>query len=511
VKKPTKRAADRRQKNAEAKHVVDAQAFAADVDARLEAILEESRPAAELLAQHLPLLAGARSDAEILAVLGNRTRDLDVIFETTIEQLTGLLEMVARYGDQAGDATAPLPESLARQVEHIRVIAQEMARSLSVLRPSHGPAVPGVVQDGMLTIPTYQSVWGFVEAIHNAKIGKGWTDGNGATAPMYRLSLRHAGEMYVSYRGPDDDVRPRDEVRSALWAQVRQLDDLESDTLLVCLAHWATHSKGPDEAVWVNVNAILDARNVQPKRYAAEGKHWTHGHRQEDRVEVGRAFTRLDHLWLQMVDVEVVPAGKRRKPQRITVESKALAMTDRMNQYDLDGRPVPAAVRVMPGSWAREYWDRDLKWRGLLAQKALEYDPYRQQPEKRLAKYLAFHFRIDAHSARENLRRHVDELLDNVDELLDNAGMLTADGQLTDTANPQRARERFEKALDRLRDDDVVKAWQYDRESSLPSKQWVGEWRRWTVVLEPPVTLRARYLAGGLGQPAFGAGPDLSN
>ena len=52
MKKPTKRAADRRQKNVEAKDVVDAQAFAADVDARLEAILEESRPAAELLAQH---------------------------------------------------------------------------------------------------------------------------------------------------------------------------------------------------------------------------------------------------------------------------------------------------------------------------------------------------------------------------------------------------------------------------------------------------------------------------
>jgi hypothetical protein len=231
-------------------------------------------------------MLGLGREAEILAVLGSRARDLDVIFETTLEQLTGLLEMVARYGDQAGDATAPLPESLARQVEHIRVIAQEMARSLSVLRPSHGPAVPGVVQDGMLTIPTYQSVWGFVEAIHNATIGKGWTDGNGATAPMYRLSLRHAGEMYVSYRGPDDDVRPRDEVRSALWAQVRQLDDLESDTLLVCLAHWATHSKGPDEAVWVNVNAILDARNVQPKRYAAEGKRWTHGHRQEDRSKL---------------------------------------------------------------------------------------------------------------------------------------------------------------------------------------------------------------------------------
>src|SRR5713226_9398256 len=62
--------ADRRQKNAKAKHVVDAQAFADDVDARLETILEESRPAAELLTQHLPLLASARSDAEILAVLG---------------------------------------------------------------------------------------------------------------------------------------------------------------------------------------------------------------------------------------------------------------------------------------------------------------------------------------------------------------------------------------------------------------------------------------------------------
>ncbi|MBV9322882.1 MAG: hypothetical protein JO352_03720 [Chloroflexi bacterium] len=424
--------------------------------------------------------------------------------ETTLEQLAGLLQMVARHGELTGDPRAEMPEFLARRVKQVTEFAHGLERALATVRPRDGAAMPGVVQDGLVTIPTYQSVWGFVEAIHHAKVGKGWTDGNGATAPMYRFNLRHAGEMYVSYRGSDDDFRPRDEVRAALWAQVRELDDLESDTLLVCLAHWATHSRGPDEAVWVNVNAVLDARNIQRKRYATEGKRWTHGHRQDDRVDVGRAFTRLDHLWLQMVDVEVVPGSKRRKPQRITVESKALAMTDRMNQYDLDGRPVPAAVRVMPGSWAREYWERDLKWRGLLAQKALEYDPYRQQPEKRLAKYLAFHFRIDAHSAREVLRRRVEELLDN-------AGMLDAAGQLTDSANPQRARGRFEAALDRLREDDVISGWQYDREPLLPSKQWVNEWRRWTVILQPPSSLRARYLAGGLGNFAVGPPADPNN
>jgi hypothetical protein len=115
---------------------------------------------------------------------------------------------------------------------------------------------------------------------------------------------------------------------------------------------------------------------------------------------------------------------------------------------------------------------------------------------------LAFHFRIEADSARETFRRHVDELLDN-------AGMLTAAGDLADTTHPDRAKRRLEEAFERLRTDQVIDVWQYDREPPLPSKQWVGEWRRWTVVLEPPATLRARYVARGLGRLALPERADL--
>src|SRR5699024_10335951 len=94
-----------------------------------------------------------------------------------------------------------------------------------------------------------------------------------------------------------------------LWDRVRQLNDLTSDALFVCLAHWAAAADAHAgfAPVWITVDAILDARGVQRIRRAGEPGVWQHGHRREDRVAAGRALAQLDQLWLEVVDVEVVP------------------------------------------------------------------------------------------------------------------------------------------------------------------------------------------------------------
>ena len=141
----------------------------------------------------------------------------------------------------------------------------------------------------------------------------------------------------------------------------------------------------------ITADAILDARQIKRKKYSGEPDNWQHGHRQEERLDVARSLAHLESLWLEIRDVEIIPEGKpdksgrRRKAQRVTFSSRALAILDKAHAVDFEGEAIFLAASVMPGKWAEEYWQRGLKWTGHLAAKALRYDPYRQAPEKGLA------------------------------------------------------------------------------------------------------------------------------
>ena len=69
------------------------------------------------------------------------------------------------------------------------------------------------------------------------------------------------------------------------------------------------------------------------------------------------------------------------------MESKALAILDVSIEPDFDDHPAFLAARVMPGQWAQAYWDMGVRQTGLIAQRALQYDPYRERVEKRLRRY----------------------------------------------------------------------------------------------------------------------------
>jgi hypothetical protein len=158
----------------------------------------------------------------------------------------------------------------------------------------------------------------------------------------------------------------------SLWAKVRELDDLTSDVLLYCLCFWATRTSSPGEFVWISADRVLDERGVQRKRYHSEGLRWQHGHRRDDRLAVWQALVRLKDLWIEMLDVEVLPARRQRKAQFVRVESPLLLTDARMTQHDLENSEASLAAQVAPGRWARELWEVLGPQTGLLARKALD-------------------------------------------------------------------------------------------------------------------------------------------
>jgi len=432
----------------------------------------------ELLAKHDPGASVTLSGEEFKEGIAEHVGQLDLAEVAT--------RLMPAYGAQLAHGYLGAMQVSARPLADLEQILGLGPAAIDV------PTVPGIFRDGLASIAyANQATWAILDAIHDAPSGKEWSDYNGASVPTHiTRTNKGRGAVYVSMRDPSGAPQADTEVLPKLWQQVHAMSDLTSDAFLVCLAVGAGKREGPREPFWVTADAILDARGIKRIKRHGEPGNWQHGHRREDRFEAGRALAQLENAWLKIVDVEVIPGGKNRKAKRIQVESRALAILDRASQQEMDGNAVFLGARVAFGEWASEWWQLGLHQTALLAQKALEYDPYREQPEKRLTKYVAFHFRWQATRSEGRIRREV-------------AGLVEAGGLVPDQRNPDRTRQRFEKALERLKADSVIADWGYNVETAtLPARKWLSEWMRLTVWIEPPERVISHYLKRAAAAPA---------
>ena len=449
--------------------------------------------AARLEERVLTEIAGCLLDDLALDSLTDEAFDEQVRASArTSERCTGVVSQLAIdfARSVAGEAVLRVDLASASLVDLERMLRLRPAEPIGARLPAHVRPLPvdAVFHDGVAALPVNHAVWALQNAIRDAILGVGWSDGPGRTAPAHVTRTNQGrGSVTVSVRD-SRNATARQDVLDDLWEKVRTLDDLTADALLVCLAHWITAEADPSEAVWVSADAILDARGIQRMRRRGESAAWQHGHRREDRLAAGRALAQLDNLWLEIVDVEVVPGNGERQPSRLRAESRALAILDRVSERGADGSEVFLAARVVPGEWARSLWELGLRQTGLLARQALAYDPYRERPERWLARYLALAFRWNASRRAPHLALRVVTLLENA--ALD-----------LDPARPQRGRDRLERALDRLHSDGVIGGWRYEADpGQLPARYWLPRWTAMLVQIEPPDLVRRRYAGIGRGQ-----------
>jgi hypothetical protein len=106
-----------------------------------------------------------------------------------------------------------------------------------------------------------------------------------------------------------------------------------------------------------------------------------------------------------------------------------------------------------------------------LLQRTLQYDPYRDRWEKRLARYFLFHLRInEGDGGSEPLRRIAGQLIEELNLL-----------EFLDRRNPRRTVDRFEKAMGQLLDDGQIGSWEYTDKAQaklkdLPARNWLDAW-----------------------------------
>lgn len=264
-----------------------------------------------------------------------------------------------------------------------------------------------------------------------------------------------------------------------MWQQREALSDVDADALDALSALWLYHAHTPQEDAVADIDDLLLLRGLHAKR-GGQGRRG--GYEAEQRAAMFTALAHLQNLWLDMSALAVYDHPRRRIPTREAIQSRAFTITDLFGQTRLDGGFDVQKFLFRPGAVFARFLFGPGRQTALLAAQALRYDPYRQAWEKRLARYLSYQWRCKAHEGRYWQPFRV-------------ATLLAAMGMTLDQRQPARTRERFEQALETLRQDHLIAAWQYERwdETLAQHRGWAQHWLHATLLIEPPDIIRTTY------------------
>lgn len=278
-----------------------------------------------------------------------------------------------------------------------------------------------------------------------------------------------------------------------MWKQREELSDLDADALDLLSHVWLQQARSPGHYAVGDVDQFLTMRGLKPKQ-GGEGRRG--GYEPEQRAEMLKALSHIQNLWLNMGQLESEPSKtKKTRPPRARsknhmdannatqeVQSKAFIITDRMGQLNLDGYMDVRRFIFQPGHLFAHYLYGPGRQIALLSARAIQYDPYRQKWEKRLARYLSWQWRNQVGRGDYLRPYQIANLLETI-------------GEEVNHRYPSKTRERLEKALDTLQKDEVITGWQYDRwdEEATGRRGWIEEWMHSTLLIEPPELIKEAY------------------
>jgi len=337
-------------------------------------------------------------------------------------------------------------------------------------------------------------------AVRDALARKSFIQTEDSPWPTATIDKGHA-KGYAELRPAEMDLHtflPPDQEKfwvDRMWKQREELSDLDADALDALSSIWLGQAKGIDQDAVAGVDQILEMRGVLPKK-GGTGRRG--GYHQQQRTEILLALSHIQNLWMNMTQMEIydeAPNGKRKgKPKIMAVKSRAFTITDMMGQLRLDGHMDVSRFIFRPGKVFASFLFGIGRQTALLSARALRYDPYRQAGEKRMTRYLSWQWRCQANSGCGPKAYRVDTLLEAI-------------GETASERHPNRTRDRLEKLLDTLHQDQVIAGWQYDRwsEQTAASRGWVHPWLEATLLLEPPAAIQDRYVRLARVEPALSA------
>lgn len=297
-------------------------------------------------------------------------------------------------------------------------------------------------------------------------------------------------------------ILPLDELATLaeeMFKQTRQLSQLEAHTLDALCHIWMQRAQHPEARIVITIDELLALRGLKPKR-GGTGRRGGYG--PEQRREMRQTLARIQNLWLRIDELATYEdngarSKKGRRQTRRGVTGPAFVITGAGGQVRLlDGMLDVDRVNVTPGDVLSLYLWGPGRQTAIIDGRILHLDPYRQEPESRLARYCSWLWKIRATKGAYSAPLRVETLL-------------TEAGLQINESEPRRTRERLEKALDTLQKEGIIEAWRYERWNlgDAPRVGWAEPWSRELVIIEPPASVTgyyAEHLRGALpdGKPA---------
>jgi hypothetical protein len=294
---------------------------------------------------------------------------------------------------------------------------------------------------------------------------------------IYHTLAEKGGSVEVSVRDWENEAAAA--IAQRAFDELRTYDELTADVFLLHVAYWRQNRDAQGWA-WLTAEAVLRERKIKPKTKIEGGKRYSSGYRADDLREIYHCVQQLERFWITTSQLEIYTEDRkgRRQPHLLNREGRALVVNERISQTRLDGtEPLIRGWRfqLYPQLGAVIADDRF----ATLSKRILAYDTAQRIPEKRIGRYLAFHFRIASAKGDTPIKRRVQLLVDDCRLTLDNA-------------RPQRALDRFEQALKRLQADGIIDGWDYvengrrTKKPKLPPRRWLKDWLELVVELVPP-------------------------
>lgn len=334
----------------------------------------------------------------------------------------------------------------------------------------------------LLRVPTLSIVQPIRRGLQDGTPWKQSDKGATYQEPKARVYLEmRTAEMIPIFKSVFDEASdPKDAMAKVLGT----MNDLDADIFDMLTAAALLREKPMTEPTIVYLEQV----------FAARGRTVHTGYYEKDAKAYADKIMRLCNTYIK-------GTGRHKKSGRyIETEYNALLFVLRGHgpplQPSLGTEGEIGYISYSLGDWAKELESPAGKqYFGYMLTLTLQMDPYRQQVEKRLLRYLTWQWRCHAQD-----RVYSRPL--TVQSILEGAGLMTDCDNAEQTRHGQSWRTRFDKALNFLEDEGAISSWYYragddkvtdSEDLALPRKGAMSVWKRYCLVIEPPANIPMLY------------------
>jgi len=261
------------------------------------------------------------------------------------------------------------------------------------------------------------------------------------------------------------------------WQQVKRITDIDVDVFDALCNLFLSKKRVEAEVISIPLVDLLHYRGLKPKR-SGDGRRG--GYDAKQKLQIIQSLSNIQSIKMNLTKLQSFEKGK---PKNIKLEGRTFLFKDENGQemvFDLD--TIPKNIHFSIDTAFSAYLSGAGRQVALQHKKALHYHPTQQLYEKRLCRYLSWRWRIQARKGNYLIPNTISTILDSI-------------GVPLNERLPSRTRERLERALDQLQEDQIIQSWQYDKwdEGITEFKGWSRIWLEAGIIIEPPEAISSQY------------------